>query len=89
MDLYCLKGKSGNMLSFKKSSDPDFLNSNILVHKLDLLLKEQLEQRKDLSVIHVLLKQLIADTGVQKQVDQYFDEKNGEIPPLEDDKEPD
>ncbi len=61
------------MLSFKKSSDPDFLNSNILVHKLDLLLKEQLEQRKDLSVITVLLKSMIADMGTQKQVDEWFD----------------
>ncbi len=69
------------MLSFKKSSDPDFLNSNILVHKLDLLLKEQLEQKKDLSVITVLLKQMIADTGVQKQVTDFYDsEESKNIP---------
>ncbi len=64
------------MLYFKKSSDPDFLNSNtkITIHKIDLLLKEQVNQRKDLSVINALLKSLIADIGVQKQVDDYFEE---------------
>ncbi len=62
------------MLYFKKSSDPDFLKSTIEIHKLDLLLKEQLEQRKDLSVITVLLKQMLHDTGLQKQVDDYFED---------------
>ncbi len=61
------------MLSFKKSSDPDFLNNSI-VHKLDLLLKEQVEQRKDLSVINNLLHKLIVDRGLQKQVDEFFEE---------------
>lgn len=69
------------MLSFKKSSDPDFLNSNILVHKLDLLLKEQLEQRKDLSVITVLLKQMLHDTGIQKQVDDFYNETSPQTDP--------
>ncbi len=78
------------MLSFKKSSEPDFSNNNtkITIHKIDLLLKEQVAQRKDLSVINALLKSLIADIGVQKQVDDYFEEtshqtefdkQNGEI----------
>ncbi len=63
------------MLQFKKSSEPDFSNSNnkITIHKLDILLKEQVNQRKDLSVINALLKSLIADIGLQKQVDTYFD----------------
>ncbi len=61
------------MLQFKKSSDPDFLNST-LIHKLDLLLREQVEQRKDLSIINALLKAGFADTGIQKQVDDYFNE---------------
>ncbi len=64
------------MLTFKKSSDPDFLklkHSSLTVHKLDLLLKEQVEQRKDLSVINAMLKTLIADFGTQKQVDDYYD----------------
>ncbi len=74
MDLYCLKGKSGNMLQFKKSSNPDFSNYTI-VHKLDLLLKEQLEQRKDLSIINALLKSMLADRGIQKQVDDFYTEE--------------
>ncbi len=61
------------MLSFTKSSDPDFSNETI-IHKVDLLLNEQVAQRKDLSVINALLKSLISDIGVQKQVDDYFEE---------------
>ncbi len=69
------------MLSFKKSSDPDFLNYPI-IHKLDLLLKEQVAQRKDLSVINALLKSLMADIGTQRQVDEYFEKDDeSEIAP--------
>ncbi len=70
------------MLSFKKSSDPDFSNSNtnITIHKIDLLLKEQVEQRKDLSVILALLKSVITNVNIQKQVDDYFDEKEETSP---------
>ncbi len=60
------------MLSFNKSSNPDFLN-NLIAHKLDLLLKEQVEQRKDLSVINNLIHKLDLDKNLQKQVDEYFD----------------
>ncbi len=84
--LYLLKGKSGNMLSFKKSSKPDFYNENtkLTIHKIDLLLKEQVAQRKDLSVINALLKSLIADLGVQKQVDDYFEQDEKETSPQTD-----
>ncbi len=67
------------MILFQKSSDPDFFNKTIL-HKLDLLLKEQVNQRKDLSVINALLKSLRADVGTQKQVDDYFEEDDKHIP---------
>ncbi len=60
------------MLLHKKSREPDFL-SNPITHKLDLLLKEQVNQRKDLSVINALLKSLMADIGTQKQVNEYFE----------------
>ncbi len=67
------------MLSFKKSSDPDFSNDSkydfVIIHKLDLLLKEQVQQRLDLSTINSLIKTLMADSGIQKQVDDYFDER--------------
>ncbi len=61
------------MLLSKKSREPDFL-SNPIIHKLDLLLKEQVAQRKDLSVINALLKSLMADIGTQRQVDEYFEQ---------------
>ncbi len=70
------------MLSFKKSSDPDFLNNKIY-YSLDRIEKEQVHQRKDLSVINALLKSLLADVGIQKQVDSYFEEKE-ETPPQTD-----
>ncbi len=63
------------MLLHKKSREPDFL-SNPIIHKLDLLLKEQVAQRKDLSVINALLKSLMADIGTQRQVDEYFEHDN-------------
>ncbi len=59
------------MLQFKKSREPDFSNYNIK-HKLDLLLKEQVQQRLDLANINALLKSLMADSGVQKQVDDFY-----------------
>ncbi len=68
------------MLSFKKSREPDFSNSTI-IHKVDLILNEQVAQRKDLSVINALLKSLIADIGIQKQVDNYFEDDDS--PPQE------
>ncbi len=60
------------MTLFQKSREPDFFNK-IIIHKLDLLLKEQVAQRKDLSVINALLKSLMADIGTQRQVDDYFE----------------
>ncbi len=63
------------MLLSKKSREPDFL-SNPIIHKLDLLLGEQVAQRKDLSVINALLKSLMADIGTQRQVDEYFEKDN-------------
>ncbi len=71
------------MLSFKKSSDPDFLTSN-LIRALKRIETEQVHQRKDLSVINALLKSLLADIGIQKQVDDYFEEKEDETSPQTD-----
>ncbi len=70
--LYVQKRKSENMLQFKKSSDPDFLNSKIYA-SLNRIETEQVHQRKDLSVINSLLKTLMADIGIQKQVDEFFE----------------
>ncbi len=45
-----------------------------LINKLDMLLAEQRHQRADLDTIKRQLHRLISDTGLQKQVDEYFDE---------------
>ncbi len=80
------------MLSFKKSSDPDFSNDSkydlVIIHKLDLLLKEQVQQRLDLSTINSLIKTLMADSGIQKQVDEYFDDRETSPQTDDDDKTP-
>ncbi len=67
------------MLQFKKSSDPDFLNYKHIELQLDLLLKEQRNQRLDLANINALIKSIIANSGVQKQVTDFYqseDDKN-------------
>ncbi len=61
------------MLQFKKSSDPDFLNYKHIAHLLDLILKEQVNQRLDLSAINALIKTLAANTGTQKQVTDFYE----------------
>ncbi len=59
-----------------KSTDADFYYKTI-EHKLDLLLKEQVHQRKDLSVLNALLKSSMTNERLQRQVDDYFeDDKN-------------
>ncbi len=70
------------MLQFKKSREPDLLNYTI-IHKLDLLLKEQVEQRKDLSIINALIKSAHADAGVRAQVDEFFERDDETSPQTE------
>ncbi len=62
------------MLQFKKSSDPDFLNYKHIEHLLNLLLKEQRNQRLDLANLNALIKSSHLDLNLQKQVDQYFED---------------
>ncbi len=62
------------MLYFNKSRDPDFLNYKHIELQLDLLLKEQRNQRLDLANLNALVKHLLVDKGLQKQVDQYFED---------------
>ncbi len=63
------------MLQFKKSKASDFSNYNIS-NQLDLLLKEQRNQRLDLANINALIKTLQATTGVQKQVDDFYESED-------------
>ncbi len=82
MDLYVLKGKSGNMNLKFKSTDADLkfniqlqlrqINDNILY----------LTRQTDLCV--KWLKELNTNDGLQEQVDKYFDEHDQE-PPAEKD----
>lgn len=62
------------MLQFKKSSDPDFLNYKHILVQLDLLLKEQRNQRLDLANINALIKKSLVNKGLQLQVDKYFED---------------
>ncbi len=57
-----------------KSKESDFSFTTHISNSLDRIEKEQVHQRKDLSVINALLKSLINDIGLQKQVDDYFEE---------------
>ncbi len=58
----------------------------ILSHKLEMLLTEQKHQRADLATIKRQLHTLINSSELQKQVDDYFDDDQKDIP---EDKEPD
>ncbi len=63
---------------FSKSNESDLpiIHSNIL-----LLLSEQRAQRNDLKLIRNALKTLINDVALQKQVDDYYGEKEPEEVP--------
>ncbi len=63
-----------------------FVNSDMIL-KLEIIQKELRHQRQDHTQILALLQKLIIDRGLQKQVDDYFeDDIQHDIP---EDKEPD
>ncbi len=51
-----------------------------LLHETDMLLSEQRHQRADLATIKRQLHQLITASALQKQVDDYFEEDEKDIP---------
>ncbi len=55
---------------FKSSADLQ----KIICNKLDMILAENRHQRSDLALIIRLLKQILTNTSLQKQVDEYFEE---------------
>ncbi len=61
-----------------------FVNSDMTL-KLDLIQKELRHQRNDNTIILSLLHKLTIDRGLQKQVDEYFEDDANDIP---EDKEP-
>ncbi len=83
IEIYAGKRKSENMFLKTKSSDPDLFFNN-LTNSLKRIENEQVHQRKDLSIINVLLKSLMADIGIQKQVDDYFEKDLQETSPQTD-----
>ncbi len=68
------------MFTKTKSSEPDFSFINQSLNRIE---REQVHQRKDLSVINALLKSLLSDIGIQKQVDDYFERNNETSPQTE------
>ncbi len=75
------------MKNFIFKSEADF--HKIVFNKLETLLTEQRHQRSDLSIITGMMNKLINSTNLQKQVDEFFDDSENNIPEVENDKEPD
>ncbi len=72
------------MKNFIFKSDADF--HKILFNKLDMLLAEQRHQRLDLASLDRLLRVLINDLHLQKQVTDFYPQEDI---PQDEDKEPD
>jgi len=66
---------------------PNGLLKNVF-NKLDMIQSELRHQRQDNVQILFLLNKILVDTRLQKQVDEYFDDKENDIP-QDLDKEPD
>ncbi len=66
---------------FSKSND---LQNKLSIHKLDILLKEQIQQRSDLAIIIRMLNRLINNVNLQKQVEDFY-----QTPPQTDSEEQD
>ncbi len=69
---------------FSKSSEPDFRNK--FQSDLNILMKNMLYCTHQIDKCLLVLRRLDADTGVQKQVNDYYDSKDST---QEEDKEPD
>ncbi len=75
------------MKNFIFKSEADF--HKIVFNKLEVILTEQRHQRSDLSILTGMMNKLINSTNLQKQVDEFFDDSENNIPEVENDKEPD
>ncbi len=71
------------MKNFIFKSDADF--HKIIFNKLEVLLTEQRHQRSDLAILTGLMDKLINSTNLQKQVDEFFDDSEENIPEVEKD----
>jgi len=77
------------MKNFIFKSDADF--HKIVFNRLETIQKELRHNRIDNSDILRLLQKILVDSGLQKQVDEYFEDDEPETSPQTDieDKEPD
>ncbi len=66
-----------------KSPTEDF--SKNIINKLEVILTEQRHQRSDLSILTGMMNKLINSTNLQKQVDEFFDDSENNIPEVEKD----
>ncbi len=74
------------MKNFIFKSEADF--HKIIFNKLEVILTEQRHQRSDLSILHGMMNKLINSTNLQKQVDEFFDDSENNIPEVEKDSDP-
>ncbi len=66
------------MKNFIFKSEADF--HKIVFKKLESLLTEQRLQRSDLATISLMINKLINSANLQKQVDEYFEDDQNDIP---------
>lgn len=64
-----------------KSNNSDFYKN--IINKLEVILMEQRHQRSDLSILTGMMNKLINSTNLQKQVDEFFDDSENNIPERE------
>jgi len=70
------------MKNFIFKSEADF--HKIVFNKLDMLLTEQRHQRRDLGLVLRKLEFVLNHLNLQKQVDDYFDDKDDpNTPPID------
>ncbi len=67
------------MKNFIFKSDSDF--HKMVFNKLETVQKELRHQRLDNSEILRLLQKILVDSGLQKQVDEYFEDDEPETSP--------
>jgi len=66
------------MKNFIFKSQQDF--HKMVFNQLDIILTEQRHQRSDLAIIIANLTKLINSSNLQKQVDEYFEDDEKDIP---------
>ncbi len=69
------------MKNFIFKSEADF--HKIVFNKLDMVLAELRHQRSEHAILLSMLNKLTTDGNLQKQVDQYFEDDEKDIPEKE------